>query len=84
MDVSRISYELRKHYSVLIISTIEPLEWAPDSSRIHPGLGRGKTPFRERSYIITFKATFPSQFRVWKLYLYQEEVSIFGHFWCSW
>ena len=38
MDVSRISYELRKHYSVLIISTIEPLEWAPGSSGIHPGL----------------------------------------------
>ena len=45
MDVSRISYELRKHYSVLIISTIEPLEWAPGSSGIHPGLGCGKTPF---------------------------------------
>lgn len=38
MDVSRISYELRKHYSVLIISTIEPLELAPGSSGIHPGL----------------------------------------------
>ena len=45
MDVSRISYELRKHFSVLIISTIEPLELAPGSSGIHPGLGCGKTPF---------------------------------------